>query len=296
MDYYFTVADVRLTIRTNNFLLPVYAMQHDVYRHFFSLKKQGDVIDEVEVFVTDAPAPGLMPGDKIFDSNSSLTVYSDAGRTYVIDRFPPYEAPVWVACIESGKNRVTIFCNPEIIDKTDNHLIYNPVSYPLDQILMMNFLASRQGAIIHAAGWSPDNRGFVFAGVSGAGKTTISDLIHPRGTGAMLSDDRVALRKMDDRFLMYGTPWPGEGGFADNRSVPLTGIFFLNQGNTNKIVDLKPSEAMPYLFPVMSIPWYDRGNTLKMLDFCESLMAHIPMYQLTFRADESAVDCIETML
>jgi|GEM_PF-386426 len=297
MGYYFSVAGVRLNIRTNNCLLPEYVMQHDVYRHFFSFEKQAVPIDEIRVLLTDEPcAADFSQGDKIFDSNSSLTIYSYKNNRYIVDRFPPYNSPVWIARIDFSQDVVYVFCNPELIDKTDNHLIYNPLSYPLDQILLMNFLAYRKGAVIHGAGWCRDSTGLVFAGVSGAGKTTISNLIHETGNGVFLSDDRIALRDIGGRFSMYGTPWPGEGGFAENRAALLSSVLFLKKGRANRIRPLKPAEAMQHLFPVMSIPWYDRIETLQILDFCASLIEAIPMYELTFRPDKSVVDCIQVLL
>jgi hypothetical protein len=161
---------------------------------------------------------------------------------------------------------------------------------------MMIFLASRQGAIIHSAGWCLDGGGFVFAGKSGAGKSTISNLIDQAGTGLILSDDRIVVRKIDDQFFIYGTPWPGESGIAVNQSAPLKGILFLKQGNENRIADLKSSDAMSYLFPVMSIPWHDRENVSHMMDFCESLLSIIPMYELTFCADETAADFVNEFI
>ena len=77
---------------------------------------------------------------------------------------------------------------------------------------MMHFLALNSGMLIHAAGWRINDSGWMFAGKSGAGKSTISNLIVEHTGGTFLSDDRIIVRKIKDNFLMYGTPWPGDAG------------------------------------------------------------------------------------
>lgn len=291
MVYYFTIADVQYTIRTNHLLLPT-DMRHNVYRQFLSESRQSHLANELEVDVTDAPAPDLKYSTKIFDTNSSFVIYLHTNDHYVVHAFPMFTSPVWVARIDSEENRITIFCNPEIIEKTENRLIYNPVSYPLDQVLLMNFLASHQGTIIHSAGWCLEEEGYIFAGISGAGKSTISNLIVKETGATFLSDDRIVVRRIGDDFLMYGTPWPGDAGYALNESVPLKGIFFLSKGAENNIRKLNPSDSIARLMPVVSIPWYDREKVELMIDFCDIIMDGIPMYELTFVPGKAAVDML----
>ena len=91
---------------------------------------------------------------------------------------------------------------------------------------------------------------------------------------------------------MYGTPWPGEAGYAMNESAPLKGVFFLKKGCQNSIKELKPSDAIAGLMPVVSLPWYDRDKMEIMLAFCDAMMRCVPMYELTFKPDEAVVDML----
>jgi hypothetical protein len=171
--------------------------------------------------------------------------------------------------------------------------VSNPVCYPLDQLLLMYVLARNGGAILHAAGINHNNRGYIFPGRSGAGKSTIMRQCARSNDFKGLSDDRIIVRKMDGNFKAFGTPWPGEACVAVNKSAPLSGIFFISHGSRNKIQDLGRREAFERLLPVTSIPWYDREITEKLLSFCEDLVSHVPAYELHFKPDTEVVGVLE---
>ncbi len=88
---------------------------------------------------------------------------------------------------------------------------------------------------------------------------------------------------------MYGTPWPGDAGYAINESAPLKGLFFLAKGTENSIRKLPPSKAVLQLMPVVSIPFYEREKVENMMTFFEDLTEMIPAYELTFMPDEAIV-------
>ena len=51
-----------------------------------------------------------------------------------------------------------------------------PLSYPLGELLMTNLLGTGYGVMLHSSGVVDAGHGMVFAGVSGAGKTTTAHL------------------------------------------------------------------------------------------------------------------------
>jgi serine kinase of HPr protein (carbohydrate metabolism regulator) len=138
--------------------------------------------------------------------------------------------------------------------------------------------------------------GWMFAGKSGAGKSTIAQIFHQKKNGLILSDDRVVVRQIGNDFVMHGSPWPGDAGFAENRSAFINGIVFLRKGSKNQIVEISSTDALSRLMPVISIPWYDKEKVEKMMAFCEIFIKKIPMYELTFRADDSVADYMEMFI
>jgi hypothetical protein len=230
----------------------------------------------------------------IFDSGQSWKLFRHAGDSYISFNSLTRDDLFWIAKLNHDFSRGTVYCGDKLLDSRDNvSTILNPVTYPLDQIILMHYLASRQGISIHAAGIGTNDNGYIFAGRSGAGKTTISKQFVAKNYESLLSDDRVIVRKIDDELRVFGTPWPGEGGIASNTSLPLSGIFFLSHSDSNKIEKLHVREALEQLFPVVSIPWYDPEIMNQILSFCETLISHIPVYMLYFRPDIEVVDMIE---
>jgi hypothetical protein len=183
-------------------------------------------------------------------------------------------------------------------------MLRNPVRYPLDQLLLMNYLASRGGVIAHAAGAVLQEKVVVLLGRSGAGKSTVSRLLVAAGLGeAILSDDRVIVRTERDgtgsagddgpaRAEVWGTPWPGDAGIARNAGAPLGGLFFLVQAGETALTRLDAGAAMRRLVPVVSAPWYDRERGGQVMATCARLVEDFPCFDLHFRLHEEVVELI----
>lgn len=234
---------------------------------------------------------------KIFDGGESWSMWQNSNH-YLITLYSPASDGqlLWAAKFNSSAKKVIIYPGDTPTEKTsesESVEIFNPFSYPLDQILLMYFLSQREGALIHAAGLDINGKGYIFPGKSGAGKTTLSRQFTAKNHSGLLSDDRIVIRKNDAGFLAYGTPWPGEGKIAVNMGVPLNGIFFILHGRSNRIEEIKPVSAFEKLLPVVSVPWYDKEIMLKILSFCEDLTSRIPAYALHFRPDTEMVEYFE---
>ncbi len=198
---------------------------------------------------------------------------------------------LWLARIEP--TRVTVHCGSRLVDRRrDETVLQNPLHYPLDQLLAMFALAPLQGLICHAAGIVHDGAGILLAGRSGAGKTTFMRLTAGRPEIEGLSDDRLVVRRVDGRTLVYGTPWAGEGRVAVNRAVPLKALVFLHQATRNELRPIAASAALAQLLPVASILWFDRERMEQTTALCGELVETLPSYELHFRPEGSAVDSL----
>jgi len=302
LEYFVVIAGVGFRIRTSDLLLPVNTCPQAVYRQFVFFDQHHPIIKtiHIDIKITSEPLPDTSSFKQVFEGNGSWIAYIHSGRYYIASLIPPSRDPVWIAEINNDESRVHIFCSPEIIErKSDNkkhRLLANPFSYPLDQILMMRYLAGREGGICHSAGWVINGQGLIFAGRSGAGKSTLSKILDYIENTFPLSDDRMIIRKKNDSYKIYGTPWAGEEEIAENQSAPLAALFFLHQKDENKITKLSPSEAVSQLMPVVSIPWYDKTRVEQMMAFYDDMLTHIPAYNLSFRPDASAADCLKRFI
>jgi hypothetical protein len=232
---------------------------------------------------------------KIFDSTQSWSMFHNEERYYIsLDPSAIYDSIGCHALIDRGITGATLFSSHAGLQSADDKAaVRNPFCYPLDQILLMYVLAGRQGALIHAAGMSLPGRGYIFPGKSGAGKSTLARLFLGREHVEMLSDDRMVVRKIGSSFNVFGTPWAGDAEIAENKNVPLSGIFFIHHADHNMIKEIKPQNAVERLMPVTSIPWYDEAIMSSILSFCEELVLNVPAYELHVRPDKSLVDYFE---
>ncbi|MBP7865828.1 MAG: hypothetical protein KA419_07740 [Acidobacteria bacterium] len=233
---------------------------------------------------------GLCP---LFGCGDSWTLYLNGDEYWLANHLPGRPEPAWLARISPGCDRVTLHCGKGMITEEEaGSRVEDPFCYPLDQILIMLYLATRGGVIVHAAGVGTNRGGCVFAGRSGAGKSTLTRQLAGRKGVRALSDDRVVIRKIDGGFRMYGTPWPGEAGIALNAWTPLRRLFFLCKSSEDRLVPLTPGEAMERLMPVVSVPWFSRELIVPQLAFLDELLAAVPAFDLHFRPTPAVAELL----
>ncbi len=265
------------------------------YQHFFRTDRIRSSDIDIKIKIDIMPDTHGM--NKIFDSGESWSLFRSGNDYLLIFQPPVFNKPYLTARMNHALTQVVIYCNGHLINRTgDTTTVSNPVQYPLDQIILMHYLAQRQGALIHAAGIDIDGCGYIFPGRSGAGKSTLTRQFFCRKDFHLLSDDRIIVRKTAETFTAYGTPWPGDEGVAANGNTHLSGIFFLSHGDANRIEEIRPQKSLEQLLAVTSIPWYEEESMMKMLTFCEDLTANIPSFKLQFKPDTGVPDFFHTFL
>jgi len=253
------------------------------------------LIGDIDIRLAFVKHPKQLGITKLCDSGQTWTMFRDhEGYVLSFDLDRNGVAPLWLARFNQDCTQVTVHCNEKFMVEKDGRTIrLNPVGYPLDQILLMYHLARKDGAILHAAGVEIQGKGFIFPGKSGAGKST---LVRQLGTWEdiqILSDDRIVVRKMNNTYKAFGTPWPGEAGIARNAGMSLYGIIFILQGKRDRIERINPQEALAKLMPVASIPWYDKEIMPHVLAFCEELVSNIPAFELEFYPSSEVAEYLE---
>lgn len=170
----------------------------------------------------------------------------------------------------------------------------SPNPYSLDSVLRIVhtlLLAREGGMLMHASSAVRAGRAYVFAGVSGVGKTTISRLapsdVH------LLTDEMSYLRREDDGYFAYGTPFSGElGRPGENLRAPLGGIFLLRQGPENCIDAVSPADAVRGLLANILFFAQDRELVQAVFASAVELAARVPVRRLTFLPDARVWDLI----
>lgn len=169
-----------------------------------------------------------------------------------------------------------------------------PSPYSLDsviRILHTLILAEQGGMLMHASSVALAGRAWMFTGVSGAGKTTISRLCPP--DAHILTDEMSFIRPEGEHYYAYGTPFSGElGRPGENLRAPLAGVFLLAQGPENRIDQLSPTEAVSALMANILYFARDDALTARVFDNAIALAARVPVRRLTFLPDARVWDLI----
>ena len=241
--------------------------------------------DQADSTMTVRSAPGLTAprGKQLFDSGLVWQLHRDRDDFVFGFHSPVFgNAPYRLARFNSAftAGRVSIGHAPLAAD-----VPVKPFDYPLDELLMINLLARGRGVEIHACGVvDHDGAAYVFAGQSGAGKSTIARLWHADGA-TILSDDRLILRVRDGHAWVYGTPWHGEERFACPRSAPLSAIYFLAHASRNSATSMSAASAAARLFACSFPPFYDQAGIEFTLALLADIMRRVPAFELKFVPD-----------
>ena len=159
--------------------------------------------------------------------------------------------------------------------------------YSIDAVLRIVHtlvLAGEGGFLLHAASAVLDGKAFVFAGVSGAGKTTISRLAPPEVH--LLTDEISYVRKEADGYVAYGTPFAGELAKAgENLKAPLAAVYLLAQGPENRIDEVSATEAARGLLTNILFFAEDTDLVRAVFQSALQLVERVPVRRLTFVPD-----------
>ncbi|HRF86188.1 hypothetical protein [Bacteroides acidifaciens] len=171
---------------------------------------------------------------------------------------------------------------------------YNNQSFGLNNAMMIAFAFS--GAyhdiiLMHASVTIYDNKGYLFLGKSGTGKSTHSQLWHKYISGSeLLNDDNPALRffPKEGKVRVYGTPWSGKTPCYRNLSVE-TGAFLRLEQYPENLINKEPGiKAFASILSSCSTMIWDKCSYARICDTVASIVERIPAYYLRCRPDEAA--------
>jgi hypothetical protein len=158
--------------------------------------------------------------------------------------------------------------------------------YSIDAVLRIVHtlvLAKQGGFLLHSASAIRNGKAFLFAGVSGAGKTTISRLAPPDAT--LLTDEISYVRKLDDGYVAYGTPFTGElAKLGENTSARVAALYLLAKGE-NRIEPVAAPDAGRELLANMLFFAEDQEMVHRAFQAACDFVHRVPVYRLTFVPD-----------
>ena len=190
-----------------------------------------------------------------------------------------------------------------------------PYPYSIDSVLRILHslvLAGEGGFLVHAASAIRNGGAFLFAGISGAGKTTISRLAPPdvvlltdeisyvrpwkQGTGNReqgatlgLQDNTQQPTERAERFPAYeafGTPFAGElARIGENLRAPVAALYLLTQGAGNRFEAVSHAEAARALLRNILFFAQDEELVREVAESAFDFVSRVPVRRLVFAPD-----------
>jgi len=169
-----------------------------------------------------------------------------------------------------------------------------PNPYSIDSVLRIThtlLLAKTGGFLLHASSAVRNGKAFLFSGLSEAGKTTIARLAPHDAT--LLTDEASYVRRLNDQYLAYGTPFAGElGEPGKNVSAPIAAVYLLAKSQENRITKIEPAEATRRLLRNILFFAHDAELVRQVFESACAFVAAVPIYELSFFPDERVWDLI----
>ena len=196
--------------------------------------------------------------------------------------------------------------------------------YSIDAVLRMLhslILARDGGFLVHAASAVRNGRAFLFAGVSGAGKTTISRLAPP--DVVLLTDEISYVRRsriqdsgvrsqesggksqsqggsgqsaIENRqsYVAFGTPFAGElARIGQKLQAPVAALYLLSQGAENRIEAVSPAEAARALLQNILFFADDQKLVRLVFESAFDFVSRVPVMRLAFALDPGVWELIK---
>jgi len=216
----------------------------------------------------------------------------------------------WIKNVEENKDSSVYICKEEpdeiayllnindewnkasIMYQEDDFNAECAVTGPLGEILFRNRILFKKGLVLHASAVEYEGKGILFSAPSETGKTTQAMLWCKEMGAALINNDRPAVKVIEGKPYVYGTPWSGSISECNNRYAPLTAIIMLEQAAENSICRLNTNEAVKRLMPRCFLPYYD-GDLMNIgVNNLENLLQKVPIYRLKCRPDRKAVELV----
>ena len=232
------------------------------------------------------------PGEVVFDSGGSWRLYRRQGR----DLYRFFDADLGVTPYKEAEVGADVFEGCIRLDPrfhpADEPV--DPLQFPLDELLFLRLLGARGALELHSCGIvTASGAGLAFAGQSGDGKSTTARLWAREPGAAVLSDDRIVVRRGDDGgFWIHGTPWHGEAGLASNRRAPLAAAVVLGRGERNAFEVLGVAEALSLLLARSFPPFHDAAGMERTLELLDDVVRTVPCLRYSFVPGPEAVRAV----
>jgi hypothetical protein len=232
-------------------------------------------------------------GDAAFDSGGLWTASQNGGAFRFEFRSPRFGAvPYKLARIREDFTAGEVILHHPYFDA---NLPVDPLEYPLEELIVIGYLAREDGVVLHGCGVADGDEGLLFLGPSGAGKSTMARLWTEEPGVSVLSDDRIVVRVTGERLMMHGTPWHGDEPVALPGPVELRRVFFLRHGRECVARRIEGVAAVAELVACSFPPFYDAEGLAAAVCTLERIAQRTSCAELWFPNDRAAIERVRAL-
>ena len=159
----------------------------------------------------------------------------------------------------------------------------------LSLLWIERIIVHKKEFLLHSAYVSYKEQGILFTAPSGGGKSTQAELWKVNKEADILNGDRSIVRKKDDKWMIYGTPYSGTSPYCVNITTPLNAIIILEKSMANQIERIGIKGFSKILAQTMINPW-DKEMCNSIMELVKLVCEEIPIYKYSCRKDASAVE------
>lgn len=147
------------------------------------------------------------------------------------------------------------------------------------------------GSYIHSSALLFDGKAYLFSANSGVGKSTHTKKWLERfGDRALIiNDDKPSFRFIDDKCIIYGTPFSGGTNIHKNISAELGALVFIERAEENSLERIPVSKAIALLLE-QSPRRANEQIAERQLELFSMILTNYPAYLLKCNMEDSAVD------
>lgn len=141
------------------------------------------------------------------------------------------------------------------------------------------------GLLIHSSCAIDNGKAYIFAGQSGAGKSTAAKLSYPR---KLLSDEAALIKVSPEKVTVFNSPFRSEleaGNFREQ--VELASVQILYQALQNNRAKLTKSDALLHLMDKVFFWPHSLDETKTIMSLLTDLVMTVPVYELQFQKNNT---------
>lgn len=179
----------------------------------------------------------------------------------------------------------------DIIQNENPHLSKSDIEYIYTGAAFYEALLHFDGFMLHSSGVVKDGYAYLFSADPGTGKSTHTGLWQKyfgEDKALIINDDKPAIRMVDDKLYVYGTPWSGKTDKNINMRVPLGAIVFLERAEDNWVKRIQSSEAIPLILQQTIRP-VEKSNMILLLDILDKVLRNTRVFRLGCNMSKEAV-------